>query len=47
MKVVVGNRVSLYTIFRGVMPFLAADLVRMVLLIAFPAISLWLGGVLG
>lgn len=47
MKAVVGNRVALYTIFRGVMPFLAADMVRMVLLIAFPAISLWLGGILG
>lgn len=47
MKAVVGNRVGLPTIFRGVMPFLAADSLRMVLLIAFPAISLWLGGVLG
>lgn len=47
MKSLVGDRVSLATIFRGVMPFLAADLVRMTLLIAFPAISLWLGTVLG
>ncbi|MBC7152683.1 MAG: TRAP transporter large permease subunit [Rhizobium sp.] len=47
MKAVVGNHVGLYTIFRGVMPFLATDLLRMVLLIAFPAISLWLGGLLG
>ena len=46
MKAVVGNRVKLSTIFGGVLPFLAADLFRMVLLIAFPAISLWLGGVL-
>lgn len=46
MKAVVGSRVGLPTIFAGVMPFLAADLLRMVLLIAFPAISLWLGGVL-
>lgn len=46
MKSVVGNRVGLRTIFAGVMPFLAADLLRMVLLIAFPSISLWLGGVL-
>lgn len=29
-------------IFRGVMPFIGADIVRLVLLIAFPAISLWL-----
>jgi C4-dicarboxylate transporter, DctM subunit len=30
------------TVFRGVMPFMAADCVRFALLIAFPAISLWL-----
>jgi len=42
MKAVVGDRVKISTIFRGVMPFLAADIFRMVLLIAFPAISLWL-----
>ena len=29
-------------IFRGVMPFIGADVVRLALLIAFPAISLWL-----
>lgn len=46
MKAVLGNRVGLPTIFRGVMPFLAADLIRMVLLIVFPGISLWLGGML-
>ncbi len=27
--------------YRGVMPFLAADAVRIALLIAFPALSLW------
>jgi tripartite ATP-independent transporter DctM subunit len=32
--------------YRGVMPFLAADAVRVALLIAFPSISLWLVGVL-
>ncbi|MGH8725035.1 MAG: TRAP transporter large permease subunit, partial [Burkholderiales bacterium] len=30
------------TVFRGVMPFMAADCVRFALLVAFPAISLWL-----
>jgi C4-dicarboxylate transporter, DctM subunit len=34
--------VSQGTVFRGVMPFMAADVVRMALLIAFPAISLYL-----
>jgi C4-dicarboxylate transporter DctM subunit len=30
------------TIFRGVMPFLWADVVRLAILVSFPAISLWL-----
>ena len=32
--------ISLMTIYRGVMPFVAADLVRLALLVAFPAITL-------
>jgi C4-dicarboxylate transporter DctM subunit len=32
--------------YRGVIPFLAADAVRIALLLAFPALSLWLVGVL-
>jgi tripartite ATP-independent transporter DctM subunit len=35
------------TIFRGVIPFVFADLARLVVLILFPALSLWLPGVLG
>jgi TRAP-type C4-dicarboxylate transport system permease large subunit len=34
--------VSQNTVFRGVLPFMLADVVRMALLIAFPAISLYL-----
>ena len=34
--------VKLTTIFRGVWPFVAADVVRLGILIAFPALSLWL-----
>ncbi len=34
--------VPLATIFRGVMPFVIADLVKLVLILAFPAIVLWL-----
>src|SRR5262249_38510421 len=30
------------TVFRGVMPFMWADVIRLALLVAFPAISLWL-----
>jgi tripartite ATP-independent transporter DctM subunit len=35
-------QVSTGTVFRGVMPFMLADCVRLVILIAFPAISLYL-----
>jgi len=34
--------VATSTIFRGVMPFVVADIVRLAILVAFPAISLWL-----
>ena len=34
------------TVFRGVMPFMAADCVRLALLVAFPAISLYLPGLM-
>lgn len=37
----------LRTIFRGVTPFLLADLARLIVLILFPPLSLWLPGVLG
>ena len=41
MKAMVPN-VSLSTIFRGIAPFLAADLVRLAILILFPVIALYL-----
>jgi TRAP-type C4-dicarboxylate transport system permease large subunit len=34
--------VSFATIFRGVMPFVLTDVVRLVILIAFPILALWL-----
>jgi TRAP-type mannitol/chloroaromatic compound transport system permease large subunit len=34
------------TLFRGVMPFVTADVVRLFILAAFPGISLWLPSVL-
>ena len=37
-------KVSLNTIYRGVWPFVVADIGRLAILIAFPAISLWLPG---
>jgi C4-dicarboxylate transporter, DctM subunit len=39
-------QVSTPTLFRGVIPFVAADVVRLFILAAFPAISLWLPSVL-
>jgi len=38
--------VSTLTLYRGVAPFVVADVIRLVILIAFPVISTWLPGVL-
>jgi tripartite ATP-independent transporter DctM subunit len=38
--------VSTGTVFRGVMPFMWADVIRLALLVAFPIISLWLPGLM-
>lgn len=46
MRSVVGERLKLSHIFKGVTPFLVADLVRITLLVVFPSISLWLPSVL-
>ncbi|SFM71727.1 TRAP transporter large permease [Marinobacter zhejiangensis] len=46
MKSVVGDRVQMKDIFRGVTPFLVADALRIVLLVSFPAIALWLPSVI-
>jgi C4-dicarboxylate transporter, DctM subunit len=42
-----AHDLPLRTIFRGVVPFIFADIARLVVLILFPALSLWLPGVLG
>jgi tripartite ATP-independent transporter DctM subunit len=39
--------VSFTTIFKGVLPFVATDLFRLVILISFPIIALWLPGKMG
>jgi tripartite ATP-independent transporter DctM subunit len=44
MKTVVGDKVPLETIFRGVAWFLVCEALVIALLIAFPAIALWLPG---
>ena len=41
------REISLMTIYRGVLPFVAADLVRLALLVAFPAIALYLPKTMG
>jgi TRAP-type mannitol/chloroaromatic compound transport system permease large subunit len=38
----VVHEVSITTIFKGVIPFVLTDIVRLVILIAFPLIALWL-----
>lgn len=42
IKGVAGDDVSMHTIFKGIMPFLAADIVHVALLIAIPEITLFL-----
>jgi tripartite ATP-independent transporter DctM subunit len=43
----IARDIPLGRIYRGTMPFIAADLVRLVLLCAFPGIALWLPKALG
>lgn len=38
----IARKISLQTIFRGVLPFVAADVVRLIILVLFPAIVLFL-----
>ncbi len=38
--------VTFSSIFKGVLPFIATDILRLVILIAFPIIALWLPGLL-
>lgn len=40
----VVQEVSFTTIFKGVIPFVLTDILRLIILIAFPAIALWLPG---
>jgi hypothetical protein len=34
--------VPIWTIYKGVMPFCAADLIKLILMVLIPAITLWL-----
>lgn len=42
LKGIGGANVSLGTVYRGVLPFVSADLVKLILLVLFPALALWL-----
>ena len=42
MKSIGGSNLSLATVFKGVMPFVVADLIKLALLVLFPAIAIWL-----
>ena len=42
----IARDVTLGRIYKGTMPFIAVDVVRLVILCAFPAISLWLPGLI-
>lgn len=39
--------VPVIRIFKGLVPFVAIDVIRLALLVAFPAITLWLGSTIG
>ena len=43
----IAKDIPLGTIFRGIVPFLAIDFVHLAVIIAFPAVTLWLPKVLG
>ncbi|MEM9583174.1 MAG: TRAP transporter large permease [Pseudomonadota bacterium] len=43
----VGRNIAITQTYRGVLPFVASDLVRVGLLVAFPPITLWLVGLVG
>lgn len=42
LKNIAGGDVPLPTIFKGVMPFVIADLIKLILLVLFPILVLWL-----
>lgn len=46
MRSVISNEVPLSTVFRGIVPFLVADLARLAVLVLFPILTLWLPGLM-
>jgi TRAP-type C4-dicarboxylate transport system permease large subunit len=43
----IARDVKLETIYRGVMPFILVDIVRLAILVVFPSLSLWLPSQMG
>jgi len=43
----IARDIPLNTIFRGIVPFLIADLARLTILTIFPSLALWLPTVMG
>ena len=42
LKSIAGANVPLGTVYRGVLPFVISDLIKLVLIVLFPALCLWL-----
>jgi TRAP-type mannitol/chloroaromatic compound transport system permease large subunit len=42
LKSIAGANVPLGIVYRGVMPFVIADLLKLALIVLFPALCLWL-----
>ena len=42
LKGIAGGDVPMWTVFRGVTPFIAADLIKLALLVLFPVLVMWL-----
>ncbi len=42
LKNIAGGDVPMHTVFKGVLPFVLADLIKLALLVLFPALVLWL-----
>ena len=42
LKSIAGINVPLGTIYRGVLPFVVADMIKLILIVLFPALALWL-----
>lgn len=47
LKGISGGDVPMWTVFRGVMPFVLADFVRLAILVLFPVLVLWLPSTMG